>query len=94
MPIRPALAIAIATAALLLRNLPVVAAHGDDMDMSAHDAPPTPTQDGGPPRSYWSLSEHVGLMAFHVGLEILAWVVILPVGKLSQFDCKTLVLTR
>jgi hypothetical protein len=79
MPNRAALAIA--TAALLLEFLPLVVAHGDEhMDMSAHDAPQPQLQDA-PPSSYWSLSEHVALMYWHIGLEILAWVVILPVGK-------------
>jgi hypothetical protein len=77
--------VAIATATLLLGALPLVVAHGDEhagatMDMGAHDAPKTQTQDQGP-RSYWSLSEHAALMYWHIALEILAWVVVLPVGK-------------
>ena len=72
----------ILAAAALLSVLPVVVAHGDEhMDMSGHDSPHPQTKDDGPLRSYWSLSEHVVLMYWHIGLEILAWVVILPVGK-------------
>jgi len=75
-------AVTIAAAALLLGSLPLVAAHGGEhMDMSAHDAAQPQPQNDGQPRSYWSLSEHVALMYWHIGLEILAWVVILPVGK-------------
>ena len=85
MPNRAALTIA--TAALLLDILPLVAAYGDgDMDMGAHDAGQPQTQDDGQPRSYWSLSEHAALMYWHVALEIVAWVVILPVGKPSCSD--------
>jgi len=76
-----------AAVALLLGILPVVAAHGDEhIDMSAHDAaqPQPQPQNDGQPRSYWSLSEHVALMYWHIGLEILAWVVVLPVGKFSH----------
>lgn len=77
MPNREALRIA--AAALLLS---LVAAHGDEhMDMSAHDAPQP--QDHAQPRSYWSLSEHATLMYWHIGLEMLAWVVVLPIGKLQ-----------
>lgn len=82
----------LATAALLLEVLPLVAAHGDehndgpmDMGMDMHDAPRPPVEDSGAPRSYWSLSEHATLMYWHIGLEILAWVVILPVGRLILF---------
>ena len=77
----------IVTAASLLQLLSLVAAHGDEhgktMDMSAHDAPaPQPQGDGH--QSYWSLSKYATLMYWHIALEILAWVVVLPVGKLSR----------
>jgi hypothetical protein len=79
----------LATAALLLQLLPLVAAHGDEhdgatMDMSAHAAPaPQPQGDGH--QSYWSLSDYAALMYWHIALEVLAWVVILPVGE--WFEC-------
>jgi hypothetical protein len=76
-------AVAIATAALLLELAPRALAHGDEhMNMSAHDAPQPQPHDGGEPASYWDLSEHVTLMYCHIALEILAWVVMLPIGKL------------
>ncbi|RMZ70303.1 integral membrane [Pyrenophora seminiperda CCB06] len=73
--------VVIAARALLLELLPLVAAHGhgDGMDMSVHDTPPAHSQDNGF-GGYWSLSEHASLMYWHIGLEILAWVVILPVA--------------
>ncbi|CAO2656168.1 Nn.00g049710.m01.CDS01 [Neocucurbitaria sp. VM-36] len=83
MPSRKVLTIA--TAALLLEVLPLVAAHGDEhdaeaMDMSTHDAMDTQSQDDGLPQSYWSLTEYATLMYWHIALEILAWVVILPIA--------------
>ena len=75
----------LAAAALLLQLLPLVAAHGDEhhgetMNMGAHDAPAPQLQSNGQ-QSYWSLSEYAALMYWHIALEILAWVIILPVGK-------------
>lgn len=72
----------LATAALLLELLPLAAAHGDDHDapMDMNEAPARPAEDGGAPQSYWGLSEYATLMYWHIALEILAWVVILPVG--------------
>jgi hypothetical protein len=79
------IALTIATAALLLGVLPLVAAHGDEhMDMSAQEASQPQAQEDGSPSSYWSLSEHATLMYWHIALEILAWVVVLPVGKIAD----------
>ena len=80
----------LATAAFLLEALPLVAAHGDEhngasMDMDMHDVPPPPAVDSGAPQSYWSLSEHASLMYWHIALEILSWVVVLPVGRFGSF---------
>ncbi len=71
----------IATAALLLALLPLVAAHGDSdgMDMGAHDTPEAQIQNDGF-GGYWSLSEHASLMYWHIALEILAWIVFLPIA--------------
>lgn len=76
-------ALTLVTAALLLEVLPLVAAHGNDHGeghMDIGDAPRPQVQDDGRPRSYWSLSEHSTLMYWHIALEMLAWVVILPIG--------------
>jgi hypothetical protein len=77
----------VATAALLLALLPLVAAHGDEhMDMGGHEMAEPETQDDSLPRSYWSLSEYGTLMYWHIALEILAWIVVLPFGKLSRIS--------
>lgn len=53
------------------------------MPMSAPNAPaPQPQSDA--PQSYWRLTEHATLMYWHIALEILAWIVVLPVGKLTR----------
>lgn len=74
-----------ATAALLLEALPLVAAHGDehnggstDTDMHHVATPPAEAQ------SYWRLSEHASLMYWHIALEILAWTLVLPVGRFAH----------
>jgi hypothetical protein len=69
----------LATAALLLEKLPLVVAHGEE-----HNEGPVEVQDGGRPQSYWGLSDYAALMYWHIGLEILAWIVVLPVGKLHK----------
>lgn len=75
-------AFSVATAALLLGILPQVAAHGgEDMNMSAHDVSQAEPGQHNQPSSYWSHSEHAVLMYWHIALEIMAWVVILPVGE-------------
>jgi hypothetical protein len=81
----------IISAALLLS---LVAAHGEEhMDMKAHETTLPPPEDDGKPRSYWSLYEHVALLYWHIGLEVLAWVVILPVGKQLSSGLRRMMLT-
>lgn len=77
-------AVVLAATALLLGALPLVVAHGDEhsgSEMDMHDAPkaPAPSNDG--PKSYWSLPDHASLMYMHIALEIIAWFVVLPVGR-------------
>ncbi|KAF3053510.1 hypothetical protein E8E11_010977 [Didymella keratinophila] len=49
------------------------------MDMSAQSAPaPRPQSDA--PQSYWRLTEYATLMYWHIALEVLAWVIVLPVA--------------
>jgi hypothetical protein len=79
-------AVTLATAALLLEVLPLVVAHGhgdgsDDNSMDMHAAPQPVKNDS---RSYWSLTEHVGLMYMHIALEVIAWFAVLPVGRSSR----------
>lgn len=75
----------IAVGALLLILLPNVVAHGDEhnvepMEMTPQEAPEANLGQDKAATSYWSLNEHAALMYWHIGLEILAWIVILPVG--------------
>jgi hypothetical protein len=69
----------LATAALLLELCPLVVAHGED-----HNEGPVQVPDSDRPQSYWSLSEHASLLYWHIGLEIVAWIVVLPVGGLRK----------
>lgn len=74
-------------AALLLRLASTAYAHGHDdgmdgMDMGgeksqSQDAENDPYNDP----SYAGLSSHSGMMMAHIGLMVLAWFFILPVGK-------------
>lgn len=80
---------ALTAAAFLLCALPLVAAHGDEHsgnahgenDLNLHKAPKPPSPDNDAPESYWSLTEHAGLMYMHIATEILAWFIVLPVGR-------------
>lgn len=75
--------LALAAAALFLGVLPLAAAHGDEHaakgDVEALKPPALSHDDG--PKSYWSLTEHTGIMYMHIATEVLAWFVVLPVGK-------------
>lgn len=78
-------AVSLLAAAAILSALPAVFAHGDDhaamdadMDMSVPD--PKPDPDSYLP-TYFSHPEHRGLIFAHVALMVLAWVVMLPIGK-------------
>ncbi|KAF2201873.1 integral membrane protein [Delitschia confertaspora ATCC 74209] len=78
--------LAVAAAALLLGLLSPVLAHCDEhgggkcsMDMPMNATKLAGEQPEGP-QSYWSLTNHSGLMYAHVALEIIGWLIILPVG--------------
>ncbi|KAF2870988.1 hypothetical protein BDV95DRAFT_494455 [Massariosphaeria phaeospora] len=78
-------AFSLATIVLLLEVLPLVAAHGEEhndnpMDMSVHGVAQPQVDQNAFPQSYWRISEHATLMYWHIALEVLAWVVILPIG--------------
>lgn len=79
-------ALRVATVVLLLELTLLVVAHrgeanGAGIDVSVQNAPKPPPQDHGNSGSYWSLSEHATIMYWHIALEILGWIVILPIGK-------------
>ncbi|KAF2263499.1 hypothetical protein CC78DRAFT_465545 [Lojkania enalia] len=60
--------------------------------MGGHDAPQPPAQGSSQPPSYWSLTEHAGLMYMHIALEMIAWVVILPIGVMLSIGRSRLAL--
>ena len=86
-----------AVAATLLLIAGIVAAHGDDpppsmdMDMTATSTINSTVTTTGDPRptnyslfwmpKYADLSSHTGLLLAHVLLEVIAWVIVLPVGE-------------
>lgn len=80
------------TAAALLELLPLAVAHGEgshgpDSKPVMAEAPSRPVVSDGideaamEPQSYFALSDHSGVMYAHIFLMILAWVVVLPVGR-------------
>lgn len=68
------------TAVLLLESLPLVVAQGE-----VHNEGPMEVPGGGRLQSYWSLSQHAALMYWHISLEILAWIVVLPIGGSQKY---------
>lgn len=55
-----------------------------DMDTShSADEPNKPDTDSYPP-TYFALADHAGVMYAHIGTMVLAWVFVLPVGKLAK----------
>lgn len=74
-------------AALLLQLASTVSAHGHDNDMNGMDMgsgePTTQEAEHDPYNdpSYAGLSAYSGMMMAHIGLMVLAWFFVLPVGK-------------
>lgn len=71
-------------AAAVLAALPAALAHGDDdhMDMSMGVAEPEPQQvSDAASLTYFRLSEHTGAIYGHIALMLLAWIVVLPLGR-------------
>jgi hypothetical protein len=77
-----------ASAALLLCAFPLVTAHDDHESMDHMDGekmnPSTPTgtptpQASAMASSYFSYSEHVGLILAHVAFMVIGWFFVLPV---------------
>jgi len=74
----------LAAAALLLEALPLAVAHGSEHDGGNLDmggSPEAPASADRKPMSYWSLTDHVGIVYIHILLMSLAWAVVLPVGE-------------
>lgn len=68
--------------------VPVVLAHGDDETMDMGDGMAMPTQAPQPdldlPPSYVAHPEHRAVLITHIALMVLAWVFVLPLGKLRD----------
>lgn len=79
------------TAAVLLHLVVLVSGHGHDGGMNGMDMDGSHEQEqpsGGNVAqkdvvNYADLSAHSGLMMAHIGLMVLAWFFILPLGKFS-----------
>lgn len=86
-------AFTLATTALVLGALfPTALAHGDvggDMDMDMGESmdmsADQPLPDDQYPPTYFSHSEHRGVLLTHIGLMVLGWVVVLPLGELNAW---------
>lgn len=68
---------------------PAVLAHGDEDDMSMANAMPMATNQSlpgleEPLPSYIHHPEHRGSLLMHIALMTLAWVFVLPLGKMSR----------
>lgn len=71
-------------ATAVLAALPAALAHGDDdhMDMSIDVAEQEPQQvSDAAGLTYFRLPEHTGAIYGHIALMLVAWIVVLPIGK-------------
>ena len=80
----PPIIFPLTTLTLLCLLFSLVVAHGDEHDASAITMN---TQDQDSPRSYWSLSDYATLMYWHIGLEVFAWMFVLPISRYLLFCC-------
>jgi len=48
--------------------------------MSAHESSSSQVEHNAVSSSYWSLTDHATLMYWHIGFELLAWVIVLPIA--------------
>lgn len=76
------------SAALLLGVLPLVAAHSDDAHSSVNMGGAHGTAMSNATKvaeqvapSYFRHTEYAGWMYAHIGLMIIAWVIVLPIGE-------------
>lgn len=65
--------------ALIALSLPTSLSHGDGHGGAMSEAD-LPKDDSEYPPTYFSLSDHSGLMYAHICLMTLSWVFVLPVG--------------
>lgn len=82
-------ALSVLASVAVLGLVPAALAHGDeDMNMGMDMGAMGPGSPAGQPQpedqtllSYFSLGEHTAAIYGHIGLMVIAWVFILPVGK-------------
>jgi len=80
-------ALSVLAGVTILGLVPAALAHGGDegmnMDMgTGADSPADqPLPEGEYPPSYFALGEHTAAIYGHIGLMVIAWVFMLPVGK-------------
>lgn len=78
-PLLRTLAVGLAASAVLATS---AMAHGDDdMDGMKMGEADKPLPDDQYPPTYFALADHRAAIYSHIGLMVLAWVFILPVGK-------------
>jgi len=71
-----------AACAVALGLVPAALAHGDDMNMAKGEVDSPLPEDEYPP-TYFALADHRVVIYAHIGLMVLAWVFLLPPGKLD-----------
>ena len=81
-------ALSVLAGVAVLGLVPAALAHGGDDDMNMDmgmgaDTPADqPLPEGEYPPTYFALGEHTAAIYGHIGLMVIAWVFMLPVGKL------------
>ncbi len=79
-------ALAVLASVAVLGLVPAALAHGDedmkmDMAMGANSTADQPLPEDQYPLTYFALGEHTAAIYGHIGLMVIAWVFMLPVGK-------------
>lgn len=70
------------SSAAVLGLVPAVLAHGDDMKMEKGEADKPRPADEYPP-TYFAHPEHQTAIYAHIGLMVLGWVFVLPIGEMD-----------
>lgn len=83
-------ALSVLASVAVLGLVPAAFAHGDDegmdmgMNMGANGTLDQPRPEGEYPPTYFALGEHTAAIYGHIALMVIAWVFVLPIGKLSR----------
>jgi hypothetical protein len=86
-------ALSVLASVAVLGLVPAALAHGDedmnmDMAMGANSTADQPLPEDQYPPTYFALGEHTAAIYGHIGLMVIAWVFMLPVGKLLPRHCR------